>query len=146
MSKPELLESKKTLIEQGCEEYDEANTSIAYLQKELEISKKNSSAKSHHISLLKKENQNLIKCIDEAEQKIIEMSIKASEKPEMKPEVAEKTLEKLTDLTNVIDDLSANNEINDNAVKVICDKLLGIHRIVNQDPDWEFSYFANADY
>ena len=148
-SKPFLLALKQSLIDQGWGGEDETSVKIAYLQTELEKSKTVAAVKSKELSKTKYLNTTLIKQIDDAEKKMVEMAIQnstmAAAEPEMKPKTTVKALEALADLTNDVDDLCKSEDINDGARVQLCDKLMEIHKIINEDPDWQFEYFAGGD-
>ena len=148
-SKPFLLALKQSLIDEGWGVEDESSVKIAYLQTELEKSKTVAAEKSKELSKTKYLNTTLIKQIDDAEKKMVETAIQnstmAAAEPEMKPKTTVKALEALADLTNDVDDLCKSEDINDGARILLCNKLMSIHKIVNEDPDWEFDYFAGGD-
>ena len=148
-SKPFLLALKQSLIDEGWGVEDESSVKIAYLQTELEKSKTVAAVKSKELSKTKYLNTTLIKQIDDAEKKMVEMAIQnstmAAAEPEMKPKTTVKALEALADLTNDVDDLCKSENINDGARVQLCDKLMEIHKIINEDPDWQFDYFAGGD-
>ena len=148
-SKPFLLALKQSLIDEGWGVEDESSVKIAYLQTELEKSKTVAAVKSKELSKTKYLNTTLIKQIDDAEKKMVEMAIQnstmAAAEPEMKPKTTVKALEALADLTNDVDDLCKSEDINDGARIQLCNKLMAIHKIINEDPDWQFDYFAGGD-